>query len=85
MRDSAVLERSESKRLDNPYAKTWDQLRRSDDLFVTACGIGGAEPSKRQYSKWKNNRGKAFKAKEQAIEAMKPKPVVHPTHPEENA
>ena len=42
--------------------KTFAELAKTDSRFIECCDHAGAEKSRRQYSKYKNKRGKAYAA-----------------------
>ena len=41
-----------------------------DILFIKACNLAGIEATKRQASRWQNNKGTAFKFKKGAIREL---------------
>jgi len=53
--------------------QTHAQLIKSDEVFRRACEMARVQPTKRQYSKYDNKRGKAFQMKDNAIAALGPK------------
>jgi hypothetical protein len=41
-----------------------------DKVFKDACILAGVQPTKRQYSRWKQGRGQAFARKGEAVAAQ---------------
>jgi hypothetical protein len=37
------------------------EFAKTDQAFISACGKVGIDPTKRQASKWRNKKGKAYK------------------------
>jgi len=46
---------------------TNQEFAKNDEVFRTACGLVGLEPTPRQASKFRNGKGLAFRVKRQAI------------------
>lgn len=47
------------------------KFAKEDILFKKACELSKTEPTTRQASKWRNSKGRAYKYRNKAVEAVK--------------
>lgn len=52
------------------YGDSNKKMAENDKIFRKACELAGVQPTKRQASKWRNHRGRAYDYRLQAAEEI---------------
>lgn len=52
------------------YSQSNGKFAQSNQLFKIACTLAGVEPTRRQASKWRNRRGRAYSKRHEAIHKL---------------
>jgi hypothetical protein len=74
-RNRLRAERS-SKYVPKPKEETNREQAKHDLLFRKACELAGVEPTRRQFSKWTNKRGRAYMKRFEARGALSARTIL---------